>query len=86
MSEKIKNASEEDLVKMNSAAIQRLERIWDEVTCRCDAKTEGRGVTEFHHATARAEIIRSKLTILHREMDVFAADYGGVPIARSGER
>lgn len=86
MTSKIEAASEADLVKWNSAAMQRLERIWDEVIARADARTEGRGVTELHHATARAEMIRAKLTILHREMDCFAADYGDVPIARSGER
>ena len=83
---KLAEMSEADLVKRNSGAMQRLERIWGEVVKRADAKTEGRGCTPFHFATAEAEMIRAKLTILHREMDVFAAKYGDVPIARSGER
>jgi len=44
------------------------------------------GLCKSAHGLAEAEAIRASLTILHRQMDQFAATYGGVPIARSGER
>lgn len=79
-------ASEDELVKRNSAAMKRLEAIWDEVICRADEQSGDDRLGDMAFASAEAEEIRAALTILHRQMDRFAAKYGNVPIARTGER
>lgn len=86
MINKIETASEADLVKWNSAAMKRLERIWDEVASRMDARAGDDRCGSDACGMAEAERVRANLTDLHRQMDIFGAQYGGVPIARSGER
>ena len=83
---KFSDASEQEMVTRNSASMKRLEAIWDEVARRMDSRMDDTGTCKNAHGLAEAEKIRANLTILHREMDQFAATYGNVPIARSGER
>lgn len=85
-SNRLGGMSEEELVKRNSGAMKRLEAIWDEVARRSDARAGDDRLCGMAHASAEAEKIRASLTILHRQMDQFAATYGNVPIARTGER
>lgn len=86
MSEKMAAMSEAEMVKLNSGAMKRLERIWDEVVSRMGEKMADDGLCAYSHGAAEAEKLRARLTILHREMDQFAATYGNVAIARTGER
>lgn len=83
---KFVDVSEPEMVKRNSASMKRLEAIWDEVARRMDSRMDDTGLCKNAHGLADAEKIRASLTILHRDMDQFAATYGGVPIASSGER
>lgn len=86
MSEKLAAMTEAELVTRNSAAMKRLEKIWDEVARRADDQAGDDRLCAMAHAVAEAEEIRAMLTILHRKMDRYAATYGNVPIARTGER
>lgn len=81
---KFSDMPEPEMVKRNSASMKRVEGIWDEVVRRMDSRMDG--LCPNSHGAAEAEEIRASLTILHRRMDRFAATYGNVPIARSGER
>lgn len=86
MTDTIQTATEAELVKRNSASMKRLEGIWDEVARRMDERAGDDRCGAMAQGMAEAERIRAQLTDLHRRMDVFAAQYGDVPIARSGER
>lgn len=82
----IQSMSEAELVKRNSTAMKRLEAIWDEVARRMDERAGNDRCGTDACGMAEAERIRAGLTDLHRQMDIFAAVHGNVPIARSGER
>lgn len=84
--DRVRDMTEEQMVRQHQIAMAWHHAIWDEVSERLD-KLAGDDRTGRHaQGAAEARMIRDSGHVAHHQADKFAAVYGMVNVARSGER
>ncbi len=84
--EKVANASEAELVAMNTRAMKHLHAVWAEATKRLDDRAGDSRLCDAAIASGGSREIECLLHMLHAKMDTFAAVQGDIPMPRAGDR
>lgn len=78
--------SEAELLKMHTKGMAICEGVWREVSRRFEKAADNDRSGKDAMLEGKARMMQKKFEALHAEADVLATEFGGFPMAKSGDR